>query len=162
MRLDGPDKPGPGRNSPKRIASRVKRQQALSLRRAGVPFETIAERVGYKDRRSAQRAVEKELEDHSAEDVHIVRKMEVERLDALLLSMWRKAINGDGMAVERVLRIMERRSRLQGLDAPIRQQIEVISESVLDEEIAKLTEKIAAREAEQQRAAAADIDAAGR
>src|SRR4051812_3272548 len=162
MRLDGPDKPGPGRNSPARIAAREKAQAALRLRRAGVPFEDIAERVGYRDRRSAQRAVERELESHSAEDAHVVRAMEVERLDALLFAMWRKAINGDGWSVDRVLRIMERRSRLQGLDAPLRQQIEVISESVLDEEIAKLTGKLAAREAEQRAAATDDIDSAGR
>jgi hypothetical protein len=162
MRPDGPNKPGPSRTSPARIEARDKRQWALRLRRAGVHYEDIAERVGYRDRRSAQRAVERELEVHSAEDVSAVRKIEVERLDAMLMAMWRKAINGDGWSVDRVLRIMERRSRLLGLDAPIRQQIEVITESVLDEEIAKLTGKLAAREAEQNAAAAADIDSAGR
>jgi hypothetical protein len=160
MRLDGPNKPGPGRNSPKRIEAREKAQQALRLRRAGAQYEDIAERVGYGSRRAAQRAVERELESHSAEDVAIVRTMEVERLDALLFAMWRKALGGDGWSVDRVLRIMERRSRLLGLDAPLRQQIEVISESVLDEEIANLTQKLAAREAE-QRAAATDLDVAG-
>jgi len=56
-------------------------------------------------------------------------------------------MDGDGWAVDRVLRVMERRSRLLGLDAPMRQQLEVITDSVLDEEIARLTAQLAAREA---------------
>jgi hypothetical protein len=142
-----PGRPGPSKTSPKMIAAREKRQQAIRLRRAGVQYDEIAARVGFKDRRSAQRAVVKELESFPPEDVAIVRAMEVERLDALLFSQWRRAMDGDGWAVDRVLRVMERRSRLLGLDAPMRQQLEVITDSVLDEEIARLTAQLAAREA---------------
>jgi hypothetical protein len=133
--------------SPAHIAAREKHQKALGYRRAGMSYTEIARRVGYRDRRSAQRAVVAELEAQPGDDVQVVRKMEVERLDALLLSLWTKAIRGDGWSTDRVLRIMERRSRLLGLDEPMKQQIEVITESVLDAEIARLTGQIAEREA---------------
>lgn len=138
--------------SPHRIASREKAQEALRLRRMGVPYPDIARRAGYADRRGAQRAVYRELEAQGADDAHEVRKMEVERLDFLLMAMWNKAMRGDGWSVDRVLRIMERRSRLLGLDEPLKQQMEVITESVLDAEIARLTQALADREAATQHA----------
>lgn len=143
--------------SPRSIATREKHQKALAMRRAGVSYPDIARALGYADRKSAQRAVTAELEAQPGDDVQIVRKMEVERLDGLLFAMWRKAMNGDGWSVDRVLRIMERRSRLLGLDEPLKQQIEVISESVLDQEIARLSGALADREA----AGAAGDSAAG-
>jgi hypothetical protein len=141
---NGPNSP----TNPRQIAAREKRQQALSYRRAGMNFTDIARLVGYSDRRNAQKAVTRELADAPAEDVSVVRKMEVDRLDALLLSMWKKAMNGDGWSVDRVLRIMERRSRLLGLDEPMKQQIEVITETVLVQEIARMTAALVEREAE--------------
>lgn len=135
-------KRGPQENAKVRVAAREKAQAALRLRRAGVLYPDIADRLDYSSRRSAQRAVERELMSHAAEDVAVVRQMEVDRLDALLLAMWKKAIGGDGWSVDRILRIMERRSRLLGLDEPMKQQIEVITESVLDEEIARLTAEL--------------------
>ena len=42
------------------------------------------------------------------------------RLDALQIALWDKAVGGDAVAVGYVLKILERRSRLAGLDAPIR------------------------------------------
>ena len=47
-----------------------------------------------------------------------VRDLEVARLDAMLLPLWRRVQQGDERAVDRALKIMERRARLLGLDAP--------------------------------------------
>jgi hypothetical protein len=47
-------------------------------------------------------------------------RQELDRLDAMLRACWSKAIGGDMKAVDRVLKISERRSKLLGLDAPER------------------------------------------
>jgi hypothetical protein len=138
-----PQAPG----SKHRIESREMAQKALGYRRARMSYADIAKLVGYAHSSSAQRAVLRELEQQPGDDIPAVRKMETERLDALLLALWKKALNGDGWSVDRVLRIMERRSRLWGLDEPMKQQIEVITETVLDQEIARMTAALAEREA---------------
>jgi hypothetical protein len=48
-----------------------------------------------------------------------VRKLELARLDALYWSVYPEALKGRYGAVDRCIRIMERRSRLLGLDAPL-------------------------------------------
>jgi hypothetical protein len=150
-----------GHNQPtnqRMIEAREKHQHALRLRRAGMEYQDIARIVGYTDRRSAQRAVQTELDAQGSEDAAAVRTMEASRLDALLFAVWKRAMNGDGWAVRHALEIMERRARMLGLDAPVKQSIEVITDSVLDEEIAELTQKLADRDAAKAREAA---DAAG-
>jgi hypothetical protein len=42
--------------------------------------------------------------------------------------MYRQAIRGDRLAVDRCLQITDRRARLLGLDAPIRIQQQVVTE----------------------------------
>ncbi len=47
-----------------------------------------------------------------------MRKLENERLDALLLAVWPAAKRGDVASVNAALRIMDRRAKLNGLDRP--------------------------------------------
>lgn len=53
-----------------------------------------------------------------AADAAELRAEEVSRLDAMLAGLWPDARRGHLGAVDRVLRLMERRARLLGLDAP--------------------------------------------
>jgi len=48
-----------------------------------------------------------------------VRALELERCDRLQAAVWPAATQGDVAAVAAVLRIMERRARYLGLDAPV-------------------------------------------
>jgi hypothetical protein len=52
-----------------------------------------------------------------------VRELELTRLDAMLLPLWRRVQAGEEKAIDRALRIMERRARLLGLDAPTRGEL---------------------------------------
>ncbi len=97
--------------------------QALELRKAGVSYEAIASRLGYRDRSGAYRAVTAALKLTLREPAEELRTLELERLDAMLLALWRRVQAGDEKAVDRVLRIMERRARLLGLDAPLRSEL---------------------------------------
>lgn len=108
-----------GHNNPAYIPSAeviAREQHVLELRRAGVTFDRIAEECGISDRSTAhkiyKRAMARTLQEPAAE----IRHLESDRLDRLQVAVWTRALRGDLSAVDRVLRIMERRSRLLGLD----------------------------------------------
>lgn len=103
--------------SSRRIEAAEKRARALDLRKAGATYDQIAEQVGFSNRGNAYRAIQTALKELTAEPAHEVQRLEVERLDAMLLGLWGQARRGNQGAVDRVLRIQERRARLLGLDA---------------------------------------------
>jgi hypothetical protein len=47
------------------------------------------------------------------------------RLETALSAIWNKVLAGDLQAIDRMLRILERDSKLYGLDAPIKTETEV-------------------------------------
>lgn len=98
------------------------REAALDLRRAGWSFERIGEKLGI-TRQAAHKLVTGAMESARAQiaaSTDELRMEEVSRLDGLLEKLWPKARKADAQAVDRVLKIMERRAKLLGLDAPIR------------------------------------------
>ena len=109
--------------SPRLIEAAEKRARALELRKAGATYDQIAQQVGYAERGSAYRAVQTALQAITQEPAQEVRQLEVERLDAMLLGLWPAARKGKEGAVDRVLRIMERRAKLLGLDAPVKADV---------------------------------------
>lgn len=94
----------------------AKELEVLRLRRAGMSFTEIAQRTGYADRGGAYKAYKAAMNRTYKEPVHEVRELEADRLDALQVSVWAAAMRGNLGAVDRVLRISERRARLLGLD----------------------------------------------
>ena len=113
-------------------------EQVLKLRLAGATFFAIAKQIGFATPSGAQQAYRRALRRSIAPQVDELRKIEGGRLDALQLGLWQKAMNGDVRAAETVVRIMERRAKLFGLDAPIHKIIEVVTEDVLDRAIREL------------------------
>lgn len=101
----------------------LKRQaQALDLRRAGHGYAAIAQKVGISISR-AQALVQAGMESarsQIAASGDELRAEELSRLDGMLSKLYPKAARGDLAAADRVLKISERRSRLLGLDAPVR------------------------------------------
>lgn len=91
-------------------------RQALELRRAGASYDEISARVGYAHRSSARRAVERALARTLQAPAAELRDLENDRLDRLQMALWPKAMRGQERSVEMVLRVMERRARLNGLD----------------------------------------------
>ena len=111
------------RTTPRTLAERDKAAQALALRKTGATYEQIAAHLGYSSRQSANRAVLRLLAAHEAENVADLRTLENMRLDDLLFAVYKAALGGDLGAIDRALRIMERRAKLLGLDAPVKQEI---------------------------------------
>lgn len=103
-----------------------KERRALELRRAGITFDQIAQTLGYKNSdgawRAVRRAMQRTLRESGAEEI---RDQELDRLDRLQAAVWPRALQGDLPAVGAVVRIMERRSKMLGLDAPITAQVKV-------------------------------------
>jgi DNA-binding transcriptional MerR regulator len=106
--------------SPRRLKVRERALQALEMRKAGASFEQIRVALAYSDKGSAYRSVMGLLTKQTDEAAEPLRRLEVERCDKLQLAVWQDAVGGDLKAVDTVLRIMERRARLLGLDKPVK------------------------------------------
>ena len=129
---------GKGHGASELLETAERRAMVLRLRRGGATYPEIAAAVAKHygldrlpngwDERYAYKDIKRELDklrseiNESAEDV---RELELQRLDAMLKSLWNRAYGegADYKAVDRVLRIMERRSNLLGLDKPERHDV---------------------------------------
>ena len=119
-----------------------RRSKLIRLRRGGVQFDD--ERIlnlGYTSRGAASKDFYRALEqrrDEQAAEVSVYRQEENERLDALLEAVWERATTpspvftkeGDHVAdeidmkaVDTVLKLMDRRAKLNGLDAPVKSEL---------------------------------------
>src|SRR5579863_1532843 len=98
------------RATPAKIAAVEKQRQALLMRKDGMTFEEIARRLGYRNRNGAYYAIERALTATVKEPADELRTLELARLDAIWTRMYAKALQGDHLAVDRCLRIMQRRA----------------------------------------------------
>jgi hypothetical protein len=109
---------GNGKTRPKALELTEKQRRALELRKAGVTLARIAQELGYKDASGAYRAICTALDRTLREPADAVRDLELERLDKMLFSLELRLIDGDVQAIDRALKIMDRRAKYLGLDAP--------------------------------------------
>lgn len=99
-----------------RVTVAERRTKAVRLAATGMDYTQIAQQLGYHDRSGAHKAIRSALRAQQAEAVDELRQLEVERLDALQRSCWDAALEGDIPSVDRVLRVIQTRVRLLGLD----------------------------------------------
>jgi len=144
----------------------AKDAKAVELRGRGHTYAEVAEALGMSHASSARKAVERALVATVAEPCAELRRLELLKLDQLSAVAWGvlgaehpvvsdgKIMVHDGVAltdpmptlhaIDRLLKISERRCRLLGLDAPIR--VGGISMADIDAEIIKLDAELAARD----------------
>jgi hypothetical protein len=116
----------PQKTSPKAIKAAEMAVRALELRKAGATYETIAQMLGYASKSTAFTAVNRIMTQSKREASKEAFEMELRRLDDLMMTLWPIARAGENMgAIDRVLRIMERRAKLLGLDAPEKSQQQI-------------------------------------
>lgn len=105
------------------MAMKLERQeQALLLRRSGLAFSAIGQRLGISKSRAhalVQLGMDSAREQILTQSDEL-RIEEISRLDGMLATVYEKAAAGDLQAVDRVLKIGERRAKLLGLEAPVR------------------------------------------
>lgn len=107
--------PGQGART---LAAKRKAQEALTLRMAGLGYDEIAKRVGYANRGTAWKVVEKALAEARQEKADQVLELELARLDRMQQRHFLQAASGDRAATHTVLKIMDRRARYLSLDNP--------------------------------------------
>lgn len=164
-----PGGPRESKTSPRRLRTAERRAQALKLRAAGMKYPDIAAQLGYASRGAAAQDVQRALLENVGEPAAELRALEVERLDMLWQTAMRvlagkhptvsngRVVMIDGTpvpdvgpvlaAIDRLLKIQERRARLLGLDSPTK--VELIDDSTVDAEIRRLTEELDRVEAAQ-------------
>ena len=121
-------KPRQPTTSKRNIAARELDASAYKLRLSGQNYTQIGKALGV-NRTTAYRAVKRVMDalvKETLEDAEKVRQMELDRLDQMLEVLLPRATrkrNPDMAAVDRVVRLMDRRSRYIGLDAPERSEV---------------------------------------
>jgi hypothetical protein len=90
-------------------------QRALQYRRAGVPIQRIATELGYPTPEDALRDIAEILSANKDLDAASVRALELDRLDRLHQALWQKGIDGNPVAIDRLVKISEMRIRLAGV-----------------------------------------------
>lgn len=107
------------KNSKKRIEATEKQRLAIELRKAGLGYEEIARRVGYSGPSGAYNAIQSALKKVLKEPAEELRTLEASRLDEMLLGIWPDVKAGSLPAIDRAIKLMERRAKMLGLDKPI-------------------------------------------
>jgi hypothetical protein len=101
-------------------------REALNRRIQGLSYAEIADELSISTQ-VAHDYVSGAIERLTGEEVRsaeIARQLQLLRLDVMLAALWPKVLDGNVNAAQAVLKIMERQSKLLGLDAPVRIDIE--------------------------------------
>lgn len=136
----------------------ARRQQVADLRVQQLTLAEIAERldvsvttVHFDMKAVREMWIERATADHS----EMVAE-QIAKLDALERTLMPDALKGDLKVVEQILKIIDRRSKILGLDQPQRHEVQMVSIDLIDAEIRRLREDM--DESERQ---AVDIELAG-
>lgn len=90
-------------------------RKIVQLRLAGAQLEEISVVIGISTSQ-VSRDLSNAIKNMPQERAEELRSIEAMRLDRLLRSVWKNAVDGDLKAVDRALRISERRAKMFGLD----------------------------------------------
>lgn len=111
--------------------------KAIELRAAGASYREIGAALGV-THVTARNWVLTAVDEVKYEQAETMRKVEGTSLDRLQRALWPQAIQGDAKAAQGVLRIMERRARLFGLDAPVKVDATVVETTQADLEMEEM------------------------
>ena len=106
------------KTAPAKIPAAIRREKALKLRAKGMSIRAIAGKLGV-SKSQVQRDIVKELQAAAEERKKIaglIIDLELAKLDELEQEAWKHIAAGELSAIDRVLRSMERRAKLLGLD----------------------------------------------
>jgi hypothetical protein len=94
-----------------------RQRQAAALHIAGLTYEEIAERLGYSHRSGAYEAAKVGMQRETLDSKSDLLEVELRRLDIMFMAVWVNARKGSVVAVDRALKIMDRRAKFLGLDS---------------------------------------------
>ncbi len=133
-----------GKNSQHKTEIAEKKQKCLELRKCGGSFRFIAEQQNISLGQVHKYVSDalSEISQLTANDAEQLRELELQRLDTATLAIAKLVRQGHLGAVDRWLRISERRSKLLGLDAPIQQQVKLETEKQLTQTLDVLQKRM--------------------
>lgn len=108
------------KTSVRKITGIERENRALEMRKSGCTYLQIGNDLGITQQgahKAVMRALKK-LNEKIVEDAGPVRRLELERLDRMLMAIWDKVEAGNFTAIDRALAIAARRAKLMGLDEP--------------------------------------------
>lgn len=117
------------KQSPEAVEER--RRKALALHSAGATYQQIADVVGFATSSGAHACVREALKAHRPDSMEEEWESQLARSDAMLQGLWPAARKGDAQAVEKVLKLEERRVRVLtalGLYTPPQEEAEETQE----------------------------------
>ncbi len=106
------------KTAPTKVPAATRREKALELRASGQTIRAIADELKI-SKSQVQRDIEKELKaaaEGRKKIAGLIIDLELAKLDALEEKAWEHISDGELSAIDRVLRSMERRAKLLGLD----------------------------------------------
>lgn len=122
------------------------RRECAAMRMAGMSTAEIALHAAAQGRVVTEENVKRYIEEHAEAAGHGTRTyiktqtvLELDRLDALTKTLWTAASDGDLMAVDRILKIQQRRAALLGLDAPETRATFSVTAEASDVDLSKLS-----------------------
>ena len=117
----------------------------IELRHEGYVWREIATMVDMSIA-GVVKAYKRALMRHPIATIEEHRELELDRLDNLQRTYWQPAVNGNLRAADYVLRVIDKRAKLLGLDAPLKVQAEVVTYdgSNLDAEVERVARLIEA------------------
>ena len=109
-------------SAPANLTTREREETAYTLRIAGWGYKEIGPYIGVSSTAAYQMVMRvlDRMETDLKGGADKVRNMELDRLDEMIKVLWPKVKAGDQFAVDRVLKIQERRAKFAGLDAPVK------------------------------------------
>lgn len=142
---------GPKGVTPADIISSERKAEALALRKQGYDYATIGRTLEPPcTPQNAHKLVASALRELVPDQAAELREMMGARLDDLLIGVWDRALKGDTFAIGDAMKIMERQARLQGLDAPQKQEVDLSvneAKSTLERKLSTMADRLRARAA---------------
>lgn len=135
---------GGSASEPRRtLTAAEKRQTALDLKLQGYSHQAIANALDLSPERVSEllKEILRDTLALTAASAEELRMLELERLDRMLIEQWPFRM---GKAADTILKILERRSKLLGLDAPTKSEItnhDSIGVSVSNLDLSKLSDE---------------------
>ena len=119
--------PGESKSSKRRIEAKERQQKGIRLRMAGATYVQIAEQLGYRSASGAYAAVKVALEAIPKPEAELYRRLNIERLDRLLLTIRERSTDIDSKPdrrdIAQCISIIAEMNKLSGAYAPVESKI---------------------------------------
>lgn len=128
-----------------------RRERVYAMRLTGKSLSYIAQAEGV-SKTTVFNDIEAVIKAKTEVPAQQVREMELDRLDLLLDKLMPRVEQGDVQAIQTALKVMDRRAKFLGLDAPTKQDLTVHQADPMDTALGGLMREARAKQAAEEQA----------